>query len=606
MPNQPDTPVEPSRRAVLGALAIGGTALTGGCVRRARTIAGWQSGDRVSLNVKTVPADADPYALRVARQLAEWYGEAGIDAQVTPMAEEELLRQVLLNHEFDVFVARAPREFDDPDTLYSLLHSRYAAALGWQNPFGYANLDVDEALTRQRRVGGSRRQEALTKVQSTVARTHPFTVVASPDDVAAVRDDRFVDWRTDDLTSARGYLALSPRPSTGETDGQEDTLRVATTDRRITENLNPLAVEFRRTDFLIDLLYDALGYVENGSIEPWLADSWAFVGNGSPTVRVRLREDLRWHDGEPLTAEDVAFTFAFLEDTSMGREEDGETEDGRDPVPAPRYQGRSDLVSGVEAADDRTLVFQFVDCDPRVAARAFTVPVLPEHVWSERTSPAAIGGIEVGGATEALVTNNVPPVGSGPLAFVSNTPREELVLERYDDHFLTRSDVSGIPQRFRGGPAFDRLVARIAGSDVAAVGMVADGDADVTATTVGASTVPRIGRAEETDLAVDRSARPYLIGYNVRRSPMSNPRFRHALARLVDRDHVVDQVFDGYASAAVSPLAGTDWVAEDLVWAGSDPVAPFPGSDGELDVERARDAFRDVGYRYDDGRLVNG
>jgi peptide/nickel transport system substrate-binding protein len=575
-------------------------------VRRLRTSVGWHSPSQVTLDIKTVPADADPYALRVARHVSRWLAAAGIDAQVTPMAEEELLRQVLLNGEFDVFVARAPARFRTPDALYSLLHSRFVETPGWQNPFGYANLEVDDLLETQRLVADDNRRGVVADLQRSVARTQPFTLVVFPDDVRAVRSDHYANWWDADFTSPQGYLRVERVPKDGRTgdDGprSRDELRVVVTDRRATENLNPLAVEFRRHGVFTGLLYDSLGYAtETGTTERWLAESWAFTdARDGLRASVTLRPDLTWHDGEPLTAADVAFTYRLFADTTLRADESADD----DPVPAPRFYGRASLVDEVRAVDDQTVAFRFVDCTPRVATRAFTVPMLPKHVWVERTGQASVGGIEVGVATEALVTNNIPPVGSGPLAFVRNTPGESLVLEPFEEHFLTRERVSGAPTPLADGPAFDRLAVRVVGSDDPAVSVVAEGEADVTGTAVGADTVPRIGRADDLNLLVGRSNAPYLVGYNARRTPLTNPRFRNTLARLIDRSYLAEEVFEGYARPAASPLAGTDWLPTDLRWDGDDPVVPFLGSDGELAVDRARDAFRDAGYQYDGDDLV--
>jgi peptide/nickel transport system substrate-binding protein len=587
-----------------------------------RTITGWRSTAQVSLKIKTVPADSDPYALHVARLIGEWYRAAGIDAQVTPMAEGELLRQVLLDNEFDLFVARWDR-FRDPDTLYALLHSRFAEAPGWQNPFGFADLGVDELLETQRRTTGERRREALAELQRTVARIQPFSVVAFPDDIRAARRSGFTDWHRADLRSSLGYLALDRAEGAdregASAGGRKRTLRMAVTDQRVTENLNPLSVAYRRSGVFVDLLYDSLGSVAgDGTTTPWLADSWAFSTTADgPHATVRLRSGPRWHDGRPLSAADVAFTYRLLADTTLDSGGTGESsgsggsegDAGDDAqVPAPRFQGRSGLVAEVRARDPQTVEFQFVECDPGVAARALTVPILPEHVWAERTGTASVAGIEFGPATEALVTDNVPPVGSGPLRFVRNTPGEALVLEPFDDHYLARDAEDTLPTGVPGTSAFafDRLAVNAVGSDTAAIQLVAEGEADVTGTPVGASTVPRIGRAGDLELLVDRSASPYLVGYNARRAPLTNPRFRNTLARLVDRAHVVDRVFDGYAEPAASPLAETNWPPDDLRWSGDHPLTPFFGSDGTLDAERARDAFRDAGFQYDGGKLVAG
>jgi len=622
MPQPSETAAVRRRRFITG-LATGGAVLSGGCVRRLRTMAGWRSASQVELRIKTLPTDADPYALEIARAVAGWYRTAGIDAQVTPMATEELHRQVLLNDEFDLFVARMPGEFRSPDALYSLLHSRFVETPGWQNPFGYTNLDADGFLDTQRRSGGDRRREAVTRLQETVAGTQPFSVVAFPDDIRAVRDTNYTNWRAAELQSPVGYLLVDRVPSedpdgsddeapeTPNGGGDGDALRIVTTDPRATENLNPLAVEFRRSGLFTGLLYDSLGFTRRGeTVRPWLAESWAFTREATrPRARVRLREDLTWHDGEPLTAEDVTFTHTFLADTSLDSD-DRTTEEGEegtsDPIPAPRFQGRNSLVAGTRAVDAGTVEFQFVECNPDVATRAFTLPILPRHVWKGRTGAASLGGIEFGPATEALVTTNIPPVGSGPLRFVRNTPREALVLERFDEHFLSREDPSGSLSWMAPAPAFERLRVQAVGSDATAVGVVADDEADITGTTVGADTVPRIGRAEDLDLLVNRSTEPFIVGYNTRRAPLTNPRFRNTLARLIDQAEVTDAVFDGYAEPAVSPLAGTGWLPPGLRWDGANPVTPFLGEDGELDVERARETFRGIGYQYDDGTLVEG
>jgi peptide/nickel transport system substrate-binding protein len=563
-----------------------------------RSVTGWQSRRQVRLNVKTVPADTDRHALRIARRVAEWFRAAGVDAGVVPMAEQELLRQTLLRNEFELFVMRLPARFREPDALYTLLHSQFADAPGWQNPFGYANLTVDDLLETQRRTRGARRREAVERLQRSLARTQPFTLLAVQDDVRAVRTTAYANWREHTLRSPLGYLLLEPARDAATTD---PTLRVAVTDPRPTMNLNPLSVEFRRNGVLTGLLYDPLGYGVDGEMRPWLAESWAFTDGAPPVARVRLRSDASWHDGEPLTATDVAFTYRLLADTTLGAADEP-------PVPSPRFHGRTSLVETVRRVDDATVEVRFTDVTPRVAVRAFSVPVLPRHVWGDRSAPASIGGVDFGPVTDALVANNIPPVGSGPLAFAQNTPRERLVLERFEDHFLNRpagERGGGLPARV-GGVPFDRLSVRVVGSDVTSVEVVASEDVDVTGTTVGSSTVPRIGRSEDLELLVDQSSTPYVLGYNARRPHLNNPRVRRTLARLIDSDHLAETVLDGYGRPAVSPLWGTRWLPADLAWSSEHSATAFLGSDGRVDPRRARDAFREAGYRYDDGRLVGG
>jgi peptide/nickel transport system substrate-binding protein len=644
----------PSRRHVLGTVATGAVAGLSGCLQRLRSMMGWQSRSRISLTIVTTPADDDPFALHVARRLASWYDAAGLDASVQPLAEEALYRRVLLGHDYDVFVGRLPHTVGQPDALYSLLHSRYADDPGWQNPFGYANLGVDERLVAQRQTTGEARRSVVGELLRSVARTQPFSTVVLPDDIRAARTTRFSNWTQNALETPTGYLALERSTGTsrdtdavsGSVDGgtstdadddaADDTLRVVVTDDRVTGNLNPLAVEYRRDGFVMGLLYDSLGYeTASGRVEPWLATTWDVSTTAAPTATVALREDLTWHDGEALTASDVAFTFALLDDTTFedpasnagtttegaADASDAATSDagsGRKAttserttatdersLPAPRFRGRASLVEDVAVVDDTTVEFEFAECTPTIARRAFTVPLLPEHVWRERTGTASISGIEFGPATEALVTNNVPPVGSGPFQYASNAPRESLTLERFDDHFLHADAPTTTSGQTPAVPAFERVKVRAVGSDATAVDLVADDEADVTGTPVGTGTVPRIGREPDLDLHVSTAVAPYVVGYNAQRPPLTNPRFRNTLARLIDQSAIADDTFDGYATPAVTPLSHTRWLPDALAYEQTNPVTPFLGTDGELDVPLAREAFRQAGFEYVDGSLVS-
>ena len=649
-----------SRRTALAGLGL--AAGSAGCLGRAENIAGRDPHTQLTLEINALPADADPNGIRIARQLEEHLTAVGIDVQLNTVGQTDLWRKVLINQNFDVYVGQfVETEPFDPDALYGLTHSKFVAESGWQNPFGLTEIAVDDLLDRQRRAAGAERSDAVDALQETVCELQPFSVVAFPDALTAVRKSRFEGWTEDrQPLSVTGLLELDGVASDGgsrsgapggdgsgtdgsvddnETDGNDstdgddsadgtgstdgnvtsgdagadgaDVLRIVTTDGRITENWNPIAAEYRKHGTFTGLLYDPLVRADGDSAVPWLAAGWERVDD--ETLDVSLR-DARWHDGEPVTAADVAFTYEFLRDTSLGSVETA--------VPAPRFRGRSSLVEDERALDDATVRLTVPAVNETVALRALQVPILPEHVWSDRTDPATIAGFEFDfETTEAIVSNNPEPVGSGPLRFVEATAGESVVLERNPDHFLVRSapagdaDASdetaapraGIPSRYHGKPAFDRLRVDVLPSDISAVESVAEGLADATASNLGPAAVPRIGRSTDARLVSGRSAAFYHVGYNARRSPLSNPRFRTVIARLIDKSAVVDDAFEGYAQAAASPLAASpEAVPDSLAWTdGTDPVHPFFDDGGELDVGGARAALRDIGYRYDDeGRLL--
>jgi len=579
-----DSVPQRSRRAFLAGLGAAGATATAGCVDRFISTSARDSPSNVSLSVLTPPADDDEGAVRIARQLVDNLSAAGIDAQLRPEDSSELKRDFLVNHDFQVVVTSHAR-FDDPDRLRTLLYSKFTDSEGWTNPFGYSNLDTDDLLDEQRRTAGRERVETVRDLLDAVVRDQPFSVVAIPDYHSIASPSVAFEAGATTLQRPLDYLSVRPPD-------EQSRLRVAMLDGGITVNRNPLSVEFHERGAVLGTVYDPLGRWVNDRVIPWLASDWEFVEREpDPKLSVRLREDLRWHDGERLQATDVAFSYRFLADTSLGKADD--------PVPAPRYRGRESLVAGVDVDDNHSFTITFEDCSPDVAKRALTTPVLPKHVWPDKSS------LRKRLLTEALVWKNRKPVGSGPLAFESGEDNESVTFVRNDDHFLFRDDLEGPVTRFADRPAFERIRFVVAPSSGAAVQLVAEGSADALGSPLDGA-MRRARSDPNVSLAQDEAWSWYMLGFNARESHLSNPRFRRAVSRLIDRTHVARDVLDGNARPANVPPIRQEFVPDSLYWSGESALGSFPGSDGEIDPEAARDLFRDVGYRYDDGRLVAG
>ncbi|MFB9808987.1 ABC transporter substrate-binding protein [Haladaptatus pallidirubidus] len=590
-------------------LAAFGMTLGSGCIEEAQSLVSRDNAKQIAFSIKTLPADADPRAIRIARFLAKRLNEVGIAAQVVPMERVELLSDILLDHTFDCYVACFPG-FDEPDALRTLLHSRFSTGAGWQNPFGYANLNTDSQLIAQRKQSGLQRTKTIKQIQHSIARNQPFSVVAFPDEIRATRTDTFNGWANiQQPHSALGYLSV-------ETSTEKSTLRMTTQDARPTENLNPLTAEYKSDEAIVDLLYDPLGRWIDGEVQTWLAHSWEWQSTPDspekgPIATIQLRDNLWWHDGESLTATDVAFTYQFLKDTALGSLEN--------PVPSPRFRGAATLVKSATAIDDQTVRIHFNPASQAVARRAFTVPVLPKHIWEQKQKRANTVFENDTPATQALVWENLQAIGSGPLQFLNTEATEQLTLERFDHHFLrhiyrdevTVNTSSDQPshlehlKRYASGPQFERLRFIVVPSGAAATQLVLNNEADATATGVSSADVRTIGRADNVQLHVDQSPAMYHVGFNARKTPFSNVRFRRAVAQLLDKEYLVEEVFDGYAKPAASPLARHDTLAEDLRWVDVDPELPFPGTNGTLNQAKAKDLFKDAGFRYtNNGKLL--
>ncbi len=136
----------------------------------------------------------------------------------------------------------------------------------------------------------------------------------------------------------------------------------------------------------MQILYDSLlEKDENGDI-PWLAESWELSEDGT-VYTFRLRENTFWHDGEPLTAEDVVFTFAYYRKHL--------------PVYGRLMAGGEYIVADARAVDPRTVEITLPRFDNTYLASVGLARILPKHIWEKVEDPTAYDGEGV-------------TVGSGP------------------------------------------------------------------------------------------------------------------------------------------------------------------------------------------------
>jgi len=577
------------RRFIAGAAAAGLAAASAGCIRRARSVISRSEPDRVSVSLTCVPAEEDPFPIELLDHFRNNLEAVGIATSAAYRSFEEFRFDVLLNHDFDIAIGRLPGHAD-PDVLYGLLHSSFVPERGWQNPYGFSSADLDDRLEEQRTVDD--RGESVSALLQSVAREQPVSPIAFPIENRLVRADRYGGFDGRRFNQPTDVLALDP-----EERREELAFTIGFT--APTKNLNPLSVEHRTKNVVTGLLYDSLvifdehgdeeddaGGHSAGEYRPWLARevSWE---DGQAVVTLR---DVTWHDGEAVTSEDVAFTYRLVEDSTLG--------DSESPAPAPMFRGRTSMIEAIDVLDDRTLAFELA-AGEAVAPRALTVPILPEHEWADRTGTADVSGIESDEhTTEAFVTPNVPPVGSGPYRFVDRTERDYVELELVEEHFVRSAEELSTYR-----PPAERVRVVVAPSEEDAREGILAGEFDLTLSPIPAG-VLEFGDDGETEVITGAALDVYHVGYNARRDPMSNAAFRRLLGGLLDKAWLATEVFEGEAEPT-STVVGTDeWLPDELRWDGTDSETPFFGTDGELDVDAAKEAFVDAGFRYDDGELL--
>ncbi|ELZ12589.1 extracellular solute-binding protein family 5 [Halovivax asiaticus JCM 14624] len=567
-----------SRRAFLATVGTGVTLSTSGCTELFTEVASW--GDQLSVTITTVPDDDDRQSNGIFKHLASSLRAAGIDVTPDLRTTAQFEKKVLIDQDFDIFVGRYPGT-PRPDGLYELFHSTFAYEPGWQNPYGVTNIDLDERLEQLRHATGTDRTTAIESVFDSFLATKPFVPVCAPAAYYAVNDEEFTGWDRQSFRTRLGYVDLDPAADVDQFDG-------LVTDARPTQNLNPLATHYRHTGAITSLLYDSLATQSGDGLSPWMARDWEWQDG---RLTATMRPDLTCHDGEPLTAEDVAFTFEFLTDLSLGRADS--------PVPAPRFRRETSAVTSATALDDQTVECT-VDASREVATSVLTVPILPEHVWrplvdelDEETASTATW------LREELMAESLSHVGSGPYQFESWVQGDQLTLGRFDEHFSVEDpDLPGVP--------VESLVLRNASNGSVAIEMVDAGDASALVTPIEADVIGETQEMETATRITDPGWAYYQIGFNTQKHPFSNHRFRRAVASLIDRQWLAETVFHGHAQPLSVPKVDTS-AMDDYAWEGADPETPFVGTDGEVDVEAARDLFREASFEYNDSdELVVG
>jgi peptide/nickel transport system substrate-binding protein len=299
-----------------------------------------------------------------------------------------------------------------------------------------------------------------------------------------------------------------------------------------------------------------------------LAESWMFSEDGM-TLTFRLQPGLRFSDGEPLTAHDVAFTFRFVMD---------------ERIAAPRSRAYLEKLESVEALDDLTVVFTFAEPYFNALQLAGGLDVLAEHFYARYLDEP-----ETFNQSRGILLGSGPYRLADPLSWTPDSGRVEL--ERNP--------------RYWGpiDPAFDRLVWRVIQNDSARLTTFRNGEIDV----YGAR--PREYARLRDDAALRERAETYeymsptagyaYIAWNQERggepTRFADPRVRLAMSHLTDVQRVIEEVMLGYAEPAVSPF---------------NPRSPQ--HDPELkpiayNVERAQELLAEAGYRERnaDGILIN-
>jgi peptide/nickel transport system substrate-binding protein len=283
---------------------------------------------------------------------------------------------------------------------------------------------------------------------------------------------------------------------------------------------------------------------------PGLAESWEASDDGL-TYTYTLRDGLQWSDGEPLTAEDVAYT--------INRSRDEEWLN--------HYSTTQNLEA--TAIDDTTLEIVSSVPDPKLPT--MDVYIVPQHIYEE-ISADDLASYE---ATDG--------VGSGPYT-----------LAEWQRGEFWRMEAN--PSYWGGEPAVDEVVFRVFTNADAMVAALQQGEIDA-AHNIPSATVPRLEETDDIEVVQGQQGGFDELALNAGDGPLpgGHPALedlvvRQAIAHAVDKDLIVERVLNGLGEPADAMS-----VSPDTAW------TPEIEEPYEFDPERANELLDEAGYEDTDG-----
>ena len=258
---------------------------------------------------------------------------------------------------------------------------------------------------------------------------------------------------------------------------------------------------------------------------------------GPKSFAIELRDDAVFHDGEPVTSDDVEYTYMTLGD-----------------VGSPLV-GMSNRIDTFEIIDDHN--FEITLDEPHAPFQEdLSMGILPRHIC------------------EGHDTCPGDPVGAGPFQFEAQNGELHFEFRRFEDHF-------------DGSPTIERLAFRVIRDDNARILALLGNTADMVQNAVSPLMMPVVEEAEDLETQSAPSFGYTYLAFNLEHPILSDIKVRQAMAHAINRDEIIDYKFRGTARPSTGPLVPEHWAYEG-------DVANF-----EFDPQKARELLDEAGYAPD-------
>lgn len=317
---------------------------------------------------------------------------------------------------------------------------------------------------------------------------------------------------------------------------------------------------------IVDLVYEKLINIDDGgNYVPGLADKYE-VSSDQLTITFYLSKTAKWHDGQPVTADDVAYTFTTIADSDYDGPRFSQVEN---IVGAKDYKDKkATSVSGIKVIDDHTVSFTFSQVYSPALATFAQRGIIPKHIWEK---------IPV--AQWSKSDQLKKPIGSGPFKFKDFVPGQSVELEKYSDYNL-------------GEPKLDGVIFKVTNQDTAQSELI-KGDLDVVPISsfnkkdLDAYTQAGINVLENDGVSYQ------FLGFNFDNPTLKDVKFRQAIEYAINSKGIVDSVLEGHGKVVNTVFSSKSWAN--------------PGEDGlnkyEYSLDKSKALLQEDGYELKDGVL---
>ncbi|MCX8227380.1 MAG: ABC transporter substrate-binding protein [Sulfitobacter sp.] len=255
-------------------------------------------------------------------------------------------------------------------------------------------------------------------------------------------------------------------------------------------------------------------YDENWEPQPYLAKSWEVSEDGL-SVTLNLVDNATFHDGKPVTSEDVAFSIMTIKENHP-------------------FKSMFAPVETIETPDPLTAVIKLSQPHPALllAMSPALAPILPKHIYGDgqdiKSHPA-----------------NSAPIGSGPFMLEEFTAGEAIVMKKNPNFFI------------EGRPKLDEIIIRIIKDPSALLIAMENGEADIYPFMAGAQEIKRLSDVDALEVTADGYAAVGPINwlaFNTESPKLSDVRVRQAIGYAVDREFITKALHRGVSSPQRGPI----------------------------------------------------